>query len=469
MSPYCAPPWRRPALWAVGALAVAITTSAGFAHGDWPRFRGENGSGVAVAGQSPPTQWSETTNLRWSASLPGPGNSSPIVVGHRVIITCWSGENLPGDLKRHVLCFDARTGEQLWQKELAPATEDEPYRGMFTENGYASHTPVSDGERIYAFFGLGGVHAFDMEGNALWQASVGQGTDPTQWGTASSPILYKDLVIITAAKESTAIVALRQDDGKEAWRQEGEALAGCWGTPLLVDAGQGRQDLVIAVPGELWGMNPDNGKLRWYAVGPRSRTVCSSAVAHDGVVYVIGGRDGGSVAVRAGGKGDVTDSHVAWDSNYRGGIGTAIHADGLIYNVNGGVAACIDAASGERVYEKRLESPPAAVPAQTADAEGDRDEVQGFGRAGEFAEPRAFGRGGGMRSQDYSSPVVADGKLYFVRRSGETYVLQLGREFKQLAVNQFSSDDGDFNATPAISDGAIFIRSSNKLYCVAAE
>ncbi|MCC6492930.1 MAG: serine/threonine protein kinase, partial [Pirellulales bacterium] len=133
----------------------------------------------------------------------------------------------------------------------------------------------------------------------------------------------------------------------------------------------------------------------------------------------------------------------------------------------GGVVTCLDAATGKRMYEKRLEAPPAAPAKAAADSPSERPEQPpGFGRPGEFAEARSFG--GGMRRQDYSSPDIGDGKRYFVRRGGEAYVLALGPQFKQLAVNRLASDD-DFNATPAIADGAIFIRSSHKLYCVANE
>jgi outer membrane protein assembly factor BamB len=426
---------------------------------DWPRFRGENGSGLAADSTPTPAEWNETKNLRWRAALPGPGKSSPIVVGDRVIVTCWSGENPPNDLQRHILCFDRHSGDQLWAKSIKPAEIDEPFRGMFTENGYASHTPASDGERIYAFFGLDGVRAFDMDGNELWHVSVGKGVDPNGWGTASSPILYKDLVIVTASSEDAALVALRKDDGKEVWRQPAAALEGLWGTPVLVDAGEARQELALATPGELWGLNPDTGKLRWYVEGRRSRNLCASAVAHNGVVYVIGGREANSMAVRAGGNADVAETHTVWTSNQRGGIGTPVLADGLLYSINGGVVACLDAATGEQVYEKRL--PAAPAPAKPS------VEIEGFGKPGEYSQPSTLGAGGGMRGQDYSSPVVADGKLYFARRGGDVYVLALGREFKQLAVNRFASDDGDFSATPAVSDGALFIRSSNKLYCVA--
>jgi outer membrane protein assembly factor BamB len=417
---------------------------------NWTRFRGENGSGLADSSATP-VAWSDTKNLKWSVALPGPGKSSPIVVGDRVIVTCWTGENPPEDMKRHILCFDRNTGEELWSKEVPPTKPDEPFRQMFTENGYASHTPASDGERIYAFFGLSGVVAFDMEGNEQWRASVGEGTDPNNWGTASSPILYKNLVIVPATSESTSLVALDKATGKEVWRQEGAALEATWGTPVLAKSGDG-QDLVMAVPGEIWGMNPDTGKLRWFVEGAPSRNICCSAVAADDVAYVVGGRDSGSMAVRTGGKGDARETNLLWSNGSRGGIGTPVVADGLLYSIAGGIATCLDAATGEQLYEKRLEAP--AVAAQTAEASPPAQPnatAEGPGGRG--------GRGGGgFRQQDYGSPVVAD---------GDAYVLATGREVKQLAVNKFASDDGDFSATPAISDGQIFIRSSNKLYCVA--
>ena len=208
---------------------------------------------------------------------------------------------------------------------------DEQFRGMFTENGYASHTPVSDGERIYAFFGLDGVFAFDLDGNQLWgPVSVGKGTDPNGWGTAASPVLYKDLVIINASAEGTALVALRKDDGKEVWREQADALRSLWGTPVLVDAVEGRQDLAIAVPGEVWGLNPETGKLRWYVAGASGRNLRSSAVAAGNIVYAVGEMGGSSMAVRAGGKGDVAKTHVVWQNHERGGIGTPVVADGLL-------------------------------------------------------------------------------------------------------------------------------------------
>lgn len=481
--------WRRlNTLMAVAVGGLALLAAMGPAWGaDWPRFRGPNGSGISRDSGTIPTEWSETENLKWSAELPGPGKSSPIVVGDRVIVTAWSGENPPDDLKRHLLCFDRKTGQELWNKTIEPLTPDEPFRGMFTENGYASHTPVSDGERIYAFFGLDGVRAYDMEGNELWRTVVGAGTDPSGWGTASSPILTDKLVIVPATSEDASLVGLDKKTGKEVWRREAALLEGVWGTPLLVDGADGAEEVVIATPAEVWGLAPDTGKIRWYAVGPESRSMSSSAVADKGVVYMVGGRDSGTMAVRSGGQGDVTESHVAWSNNYRGGIGTPVCFDGLLYSINNGVVACFDAATGERVYQERLKSPAEKEATAVAEAPAAKPAIEGFGRPGDFADPREFGGfgggfggggfggggfggggggRGGMRQQDYSSPVAADGKIFFVRRGGETFVLAPGREFKQLAVNKFAGDDGDFSATPAVSDGELFIRSSNKLYCV---
>src|SRR5208283_3592621 len=164
---------------------------------------------------------------------------------------------------RHVICLDRDTGKVLWDQSVAAVLPEDPYADMFTQHGYASHTPVSDGKRIFVFFGKTGVLAFDLEGKQLWQTSVGTGSGSRGWGTASSPILYKNLVIVHASAESNALVALNQADGKEVWRYQDSDFTATWGTPVLVDCGQGRTDLVIAVPYKIWGFDPDTGKLRW--------------------------------------------------------------------------------------------------------------------------------------------------------------------------------------------------------------
>ena len=171
---------RPTALLAAAAMAaVSLLNVREGLSGDWSRFRGPNGSGVSQDVKAPPTSWSETENLKWKVELPGPGLSSPIVVADRVFVTCWSGYGVNSrqlgdqkDLQRHLVSIDRATGKMLWSQAAEAVLPEDNYRGMFAQNGYASHTPVSDGERVYAFFGKTGAVAFDFEGQKLWQMFV---------------------------------------------------------------------------------------------------------------------------------------------------------------------------------------------------------------------------------------------------------------------------------------------------------
>ena len=437
------------------SLTALVLASPLVLASDWDRFRGPNGSGLSPDSEATPVTWTDTENIKWSIDLPGPGSSCPIVVGDKVFVTCWSGYGLdrndPGDqadLKRHLVCVDRQNGKVLWDKTIEPYLPEDEYGGMFAEHGYASHTPVSDGKHIFAFFGKTGVVAYDLDGKELWQTSVGTDSGIQNWGTASSPLLYKNLVIVPATAENHALVALDKETGSEVWKQEAEGFAGTWGSPVLVDGPDGEKQIVLAVPGEIWAFNPENGKLKWYSKGPGDNSYTSSVVTTDGNIYALGNRDGDTIAVKAGVKGDVSESNILWTSRERGGIGSPLVHDGLIYWISRDIATCIDAKTGEEVYQERLEAP----------AEEVASSEEGSGR-----------RGRGFMNQSYSSVVAADGKLYFVTRQGLCYVLKLGPEFEQLAANTFGSDDGDFSATPAISDGELFFRSSKKLYCVSGE
>ena len=366
------------------------------------------------------------------------------------------------DLRRHLICLDRDTGNVLWDKSVEPVLPEDPYSGNFTQHGYASHTPVSDGQRVYVFFGKTGVLAFDLDGKKLWQTSVGTGSGSHGWGTASSPILYKNLVIVTASAESKALVALSKETGKEVWRHQDPGFTSTWGTPMLVDCGKGRTDLVLAVPYKIWGFNPSDGKLRWKCEGLSSDSICSSVVAHDGVVYALetGPRGGGTMAVRAGGEGDVTKTHVVWRGNERSRIATPVYENGRLYWINNRIANCIDAGTGKQVYQ----SP--RLGGGTATAGLGRQARPGKGPETR-ADKESGRRGGGRGGQEYSSPVLANGKIYWLARSGEAFVYAAGPEFKLLGQNSLASDGGDFSSTPAISDGELFIRSSKYLYCVA--
>ena len=293
---------------AILPVAIALTSFATFAAhaADWTRFRGPNGSGIA-ADAMPPAEWGDSQNVRWKAELPGPGSSSPIVVGERIFVTCYSGygDGSNGDmqkLQRHLVCVNRADGKIAWSSAIPAVQPEDNYGGFLTEHGYASHTPVSDGEHVYVFFGKSGAAAFDLTGKKLWQTGLGTASNGKNWGSAGSPILYKDFVIINASEEGRAIVALEKKTGKIAWKAEGNALGYSFGTPVLAE-GEGRTDLVFSLPGELWGMNPDTGKLRWFATTGLPGNVAPSVIAGDGVVYVFGGFPKlGALAVRTGGK-----------------------------------------------------------------------------------------------------------------------------------------------------------------------
>lgn len=440
-------------------VGVVLGTAACGRAEDWTRFRGPNGSGIAPASESVPSEWGDDKNLAWKLELPGPGSSSPIVVGNKVFVTSFSGygvdPNDPGklnDLKRHLVCIDATNGTQLWERTVAATQPEDPYSRMLGEHGYASGTPVSDGERVYAFYGKTGVLAYDLEGNELWKVNVGTESGPMRWGSGASPILFGDTLIVNASEENQALYALDTKTGKEVWKAQAEGLGMTWGTPILVGEGDAAE-LAIGVPSEIWGFNPKTGKLKWFAQGMPENSFCASLVTDGKVVYAIDGRGGEGIAVRAGGKDDVSQTHTVWRGKAAGRVCTPLVHNGRIYSISGGSVLCLDAATGERIYQERFPGAP-ATPVEPPGGEG----------GGRFRGGRG-GRGG----QDYASPILVGDKLILVTRSGLTHVWQEGPEFKSIATNQFASDTTKFNATPAVADDRLYIRSDKAIYCVTAK
>ncbi len=456
----------KPTIYNVATAALVVLIASSQVSGeDWTRFRGDGASGFSA--KAAPVKWSPKENIAWTADLPGAGVSCPIIVGDKIFVTCYSGYGVERgkgeleDLARHLVCVDRKAGKILWERSVDSETPEDRYAGMgVPEHGYASHTPVSDGKNIYCFFGKSGVYAYDLDGKELWNTSVGTESDDRRWGSASSPILHKDTLIVPAIAESGSLVGLDKNTGKELWKQEADGLRGSWSTPLMVNVGEDRSDLVIGVPYEVWGLNPATGKLRWY-FPVEGRSFYTSVTAKDDIVYgAIGGRDGGcSFAVKAGGDDDASKTHKVWEGRDQCTYATPVIHDGIMFFVSSGVANVIDAKTGERIKRFRLKS--------TVEDPSDSKET-GEGKAdsekAETEPPRRARRGG--RSLDYSSPVIANDKIYYVKRNGEMHVLSADKECKQLAVNRVTDSAEEFSASPAICDGQIFFRSNKKLYCV---
>lgn len=426
---------------AVLSLATQVSAVQTDDANQWTRFRGNNGSGI-VAETKAATSWNGEENIKWQIELPGPGSSSPIVHGDKVFVTCYTGygtdRRSPGEMKalqRLLLCYDRTTGKELWRATAESAVDEDPYQGFIAEHGYASSTPVTDGEHVFAFFGKTGVLAFDMNGNKKWQTSVGTKSDPAKWGGGASPILHDDVVIVNAGIEGHALVALKKSDGSEAWKIEDSNFTNNWMTPILVEV-DGHTELIYTAPEKIYGINPNSGEQLWHATMPIKRTITASVVAHDGVVYTLGGRQGRAFAIRCGGKGDVTESHMVWEQPVSSSVGTPVIFNDHMYWLaggGGGIAMCLSTKDGSEVKKARLES---------------------------------AGGGGRGPAGNYASPIVAGDKMLITTRSGTTHVFSASPELEVKNKNSFEGDDSLFNGTPAVTPDAMYIRSDKMLYCI---
>jgi len=398
---------------------------------DWTGFRGSDSSGQADASGLPST-WDSTRNIVWKTELPGLGASSPITLASRVYVTCYSGyaesKDNPGAMKnliRHVVCLDRDSGAILWAKEFKAKMPESEYKGgNSTWHGYASSTPTTDGERLYVFFGLSGVYALDLDGNVLWNTGVGAGTHG--WGSGTSPLLYKNLVIVNASVESESLVAMNKETGEIVWKASG--IRRCWSSPILAMA-DGKQELVLNAPKKLVGFDPVTGKELWHCDGIPDSYVCPTAIVEDGIIYANGGRKNTTIAVRAGGRGNVTGTHLLWKVSKGSNVSSLVYSDKHLYwfHESRGIVYCLNAETGDMAYEERLNPKPGIL---------------------------------------YSSATAADGKLFTVSQYKGAFVLAAKPQFQLLAVNQFQDDPSRANASIVVSNNQLIMRTDKAIYCI---
>ena len=412
-----------------GLLVVFLSVSNCLAQDNWPRFRGLGGHGIAGAA---PTSWSDIDNIAWKLPMPGPGDSSPIVWRDRVYITCYSGYGLtaddpgdPADLARHLICIHRDNGKVIWRVEQpigdAPMV---PYSGYMPSHGYATSTPVADESGVYVAFDTSGLFAFTHDGQQRWRADVGQRTHG--WGVASSPILYDDLVIYHADMEAKQLLAFKKATGEEVYRVKTPGQDS-WSTPLVSTSGT-RHELIFhrnGGPSTLVAADPKTGELYWQC-SLEGGYLCPSPIEADGTLFVINRE--GAAAIRSGGGGKLTDSHVRWSLKTGSQICSPIYHQGhLYYSENDGTILCLNADTGENVFRERLNRRSRSI---------------------------------------YASAVMAGENLHFVTRRHGVFVVAAKPSFELVAHNQFESDDSTFNGTPAVANGQIYIRSNKFLYCI---
>lgn len=387
---------------------------------NWPGWRGPSGNGVSGE-TNLPTRWSDTKGVVWKATVVGSGASSPAIWDERIFLTSADG---PRNANLHVLCLSRDTGAELWHRQFwgtAPTLYHEQKGSM------ATPSPVTDGADIYAFFATGDVFSLDVDGNLNWHRSLASEYGPfeNRFGASSSPLVYQDSVILQCDHYGGSyLLAIDKSTGANRWKIDRSEYWLSWASPTLVPIDGGEHfELVVSGSHKLDGFNPASGEKLWTVQG-MSRECIPSPVHGNGFIYAVSGPGGASLAIRPGGRGDVTSTHVKWQ-NSRGApfVPSAILVGEHYYLVHDeGVGSCLDAQTGKVHWQKRF--------------------------SGRFT----------------ASPVAGDGKVYFTDEAGTTLVIAAEKDsFRQVAQN--SVNEPVFSS-PAISQGRFFVRTPEHLYCI---
>jgi outer membrane protein assembly factor BamB len=431
------------------AVILLLATPSG-AQDNWPQFRGQGARGIAE-GDSLPVQWTASDNVEWKTHIPGKGWSSPIVWGDRVFLTTVVNLGESEDPKKglyfggdrpdapesvhqwHVFCLDLTTGDVLWQRQVH---EGKPATAVHLKNSFASETPVTDGERVYAYFGNVGIFCFDFDGNVVWTKKLEPHRTPAGWGTAASPVLHgKHLFILNDNEEESYLLALDKETGDEIWRTPRDER-GNWSTPCVWE-NEARIEIVTAGSGKVRSYGLD-GNLLWSLEG-MSKITIATPYACDGLLYISSGyvldKQRPVYAIRPGASGDISlkegqtaNEWIAWSHPKSAPYNpTTLVYDARLYVLyDGGRLACFDARDGTVTFEReRLPK-----------------------GAGFTASPWAYG-----------------GNIFCLNEDGVTFVVKAGDQFKLMHTNPLADDDMGM-ATPAIAGDRLLIRTSARVYCI---
>jgi outer membrane protein assembly factor BamB len=418
---------------------------------NWPQFRGPQSNGAVADDPRLPDTWSATNNVLWKTDIPGSGWSSPVVWGDRIFLTSvisavapespkkglyfgGNRENVPGDEHRWmVYAVDFRTGKIVWEREVHRGV---PRSSHHLKNTYASETPATDGERVYAYFGNLGMFVFDMDGKPVWKQSWGPFRTRYGWGTAASPVLHKERIyVVNDNDDRSFLVSLDKRTGKQIWRVERDEASN-WSTPYIWE-NERRIEIVTTGSNRIRAYDLD-GKVLW-ELGGMSSIVIPTPFSQLGLLFVTSGYVGDSTrpvfAVRQGARGDISlkneaasNESVAWSLPQAGPYNPSplVYGDHYYTLLDRGIMTCHEARTGREIYGKQRIDP--AASAFTA------------------------------------SPWAYNGRIFALSEDGDTFVIQAGPEFKVLGKNSL---DEMCMATPAVVRGSLIVRTASKLYRIA--
>jgi outer membrane protein assembly factor BamB len=404
----------------IGAFAVAENATAE----NWAHWRGSTGNSVANA--TPPTDWSDTENVKWKVAIPGKGSGSPVVWDQQVfVVSAVPKPTQPQMLQFKLFCFDRQTGQLLWERT---AIEAIPHQETHSTNGFASASPCTDGTHVYAHFGSRGLYCYTMQGELVWKRELGKMQTRNGFGEGSSPVLSGSMIMVPWDHEGpSSLFALNKLTGETIWEAKRDEPT-CWATPLVVDVNGAKQ---VIMNGQVSARAYDlgTGKELWRCAGQTERPA-ASAVAGDGLVFVTSGFRGAFLgAFRPDGRGDIEGTqHVAWTIDEdTPDVASPLLSKGRLYFHKGksGQLSCVDAATGKPHYMA--------------------NRVNGL-------------------SNIYASPVAAGGYVFLTDRSGTTVVIEDSPTFKIVATNSVGET---VDATPAPVDNELFIRGEAHLFCIS--